>query len=250
MYKEKIILGQGIGRSFTQRVLRVPPVHTEKEPYSFPCFPYKRTTTWVPGLPKHFAPINSSLSFFSSVSLSLSSMEAPKRSPMGLMIFLLMLALIRGSESGGIAIYWGQNGGEGTLAETCQTGNYAYVNIAFLSTFGNGQTPTLNLASHCDPSSTCSALSTVIKDCQSSGIKVFLSIGGGAGSYSLSSADDARQVGEYLWNNFLGGQSSSRPLGDAVLDGIDFDIEAGTQYWDELARYTYLYSFIHQSFFS
>lgn len=46
-----------------------------------------------------------------------------------------------------------------------------------------------------------------------------------------------RQVANYLWNNFLGGQSSSRPLGDAVLDGIDFDIEGGTtQNWDELAK--------------
>ncbi|PKI66215.1 hypothetical protein CRG98_013383 [Punica granatum] len=41
----------------------------------------------------------------------------------------------------------------------------------------------------------------------------------------------------YLWNNFLGGRSSSRPLGDAVLDGIDFDIEGGTgRHWDDLAR--------------
>lgn len=40
-----------------------------------------------------------------------------------------------------------------------------------------------------------------------------------------------------MWDHFLGGQSSSRPLGDAVLDGIDFDIEGGSnQYWDELAR--------------
>ena len=46
-----------------------------------------------------------------------------------------------------------------------------------------------------------------------------------------------RQVTNYLWNNFLGGQSSSRPLGDAVLDGIDFDIQGGTtQDWDELAK--------------
>ena len=46
-----------------------------------------------------------------------------------------------------------------------------------------------------------------------------------------------RQVANYLWNNFLGGQSSSRPLGDAVLDGIDFDIQGGTtQHWDELAK--------------
>ena len=46
-----------------------------------------------------------------------------------------------------------------------------------------------------------------------------------------------RQVANYLWNNFLGGQSSSRPLGDAVLDGIDFDIVGGTdQHWDDLAK--------------
>ncbi|KAG2725434.1 hypothetical protein I3760_01G065800, partial [Carya illinoinensis] len=33
------------------------------------------------------------------------------------------------------------------------------------------------------------------------------------------------------------GSIQLRPLGDAVLDGIDFDIEGGTtQHWDELAR--------------
>lgn len=70
-----------------------------------------------------------------------------------------------------------------------------------------------------------------------------LSIGGGAGSYYLASSQDAMQVAEYLWNNFLGGSSPSRPLGDAVLDGIDFDIEGGTdQHWDELARYLKSYS--------
>ncbi|KAF2322125.1 hypothetical protein GH714_007046 [Hevea brasiliensis] len=70
-----------------------------------------------------------------------------------------------------------------------------------------------------------------------------LSIGGGAGSYYLASTEDARQVATYLWNNFLGGQSSSRPLGPAVLDGIDFDIEGGTnQHWDDLARFLSAYS--------
>ena len=40
-----------------------------------------------------------------------------------------------------------------------------------------------------------------------------------------------------------GGQSSSRPLGAAVLDGIDFDIEGGsTQHWDDLARSLSAYS--------
>lgn len=64
------------------------------------------------------------------------------------------------------------------------------------------------------------------------------------GSYSLASQADAKNVADYLWNNYLGGKSSSRrPLGDAVLDGIDFDIELGsTRYWDDLARYLSAYS--------
>ncbi|XP_024924881.3 acidic endochitinase-like [Ziziphus jujuba] len=155
-----------------------------------------------------------------------------------LLLFLIVISAFRSSQAAGIAIYWGQFTNEGTLAETCNTGNYQFVNIAFLTTFGNGQTPVLNLAGHCDPGAgTCKSLSADIKACQAKRIKVLLSIGGASGSYSLSSADDAKKVSDYLWNNFLGGQSDSRPFGDAVLDGIDFDIEAGSgQFWDELAR--------------
>ncbi|XP_019190785.1 PREDICTED: acidic endochitinase-like [Ipomoea nil] len=151
---------------------------------------------------------------------------------------LLLLSLINISLGGEIAIYWGQNGGEGTLADTCATNNYNIVNIAFLTTFGSGRTPVLNLAGHCDPGSNqCTGLSDEIRACKSQGIKVMLSIGGGSGSYSLSSADDARNVAQYLWDNYLGGQSGSRPLGDEVLDGIDFDIESGGgQFYDELAK--------------
>ncbi|KAG6649900.1 acidic endochitinase-like isoform X2 [Carya illinoinensis] len=165
-------------------------------------------------------------------------MAAQKQASISLLFSLLIISLYKSSQAAGIAIYWGQRTDEGTLADTCATGNYQYVNIAFLSTFGNGQTPVLNLAGHCNPSANgCAGQSTDIKACQARGIKVLLSIGGSSGSYSLSSADDAKQVANYLWNNFLGGQSNSRPLGDAVLDGIDFDIEAGSgQPWDELAR--------------
>ncbi|XP_010915157.1 acidic endochitinase [Elaeis guineensis] len=161
-----------------------------------------------------------------------------------LLLSLFVFALFDSSYAGGIAIYWGQNGNEGSLADTCATGRYKFVNVAFLSTFGNGQNPTINLAGHCDPTSNgCAFLSSQIQACQGQGLKVMLSIGGGAGSYSLASSDDAKQVADYLWNNFLGGQSPSRPLGDAVLDGIDFDIEGGTtQHWDELANYLSGYS--------
>ncbi|XP_074283964.1 acidic endochitinase Pun g 14, amyloplastic-like [Silene latifolia] len=45
------------------------------------------------------------------------------------------------------------------------------------------------------------------------------------------------EVATFLWNNFLGGTSTSRPFGNAILDGIDFDIEAGTgANYDVLAK--------------
>ncbi|CAN1149015.1 Acidic endochitinase [Linum perenne] len=152
---------------------------------------------------------------------------------------LLFVSAIISSEAGGISIYWGQNEQEGTLAETCATGNYHYVNIAFLSAFGNGQKPQINLAGHCDPTNKgCAGLTSDINSCQAKGVKVLLSIGGGTGGYNLASTQDARQVSTYLWDNFLGGQSSNRPFGPAVFDGIDFDIEGGTnKHWDELARF-------------
>ncbi|XP_022147474.1 acidic endochitinase-like [Momordica charantia] len=166
-----------------------------------------------------------------------------------LLCFMVILTVMAKSNAGKIAIYWGQNGNEGTLADTCATGNYQIVILAFLSVFGNGQKPQINLAGHCDPfSNGCTKLTSDVKSCQARGIKVILSIGGGVGSYFLSSSADARKVAIYLWNNFLGGNisSSSRPLGSVVLDGIDFDIEGGTtQHWDELARF--LSEFGHRS---
>ncbi|CAN1238071.1 Acidic endochitinase [Linum grandiflorum] len=126
---------------------------------------------------------------------------------------VFFLSAIVGCEAGGISIYWGQNGQEGTLAETCATRNYDYVNIAFLSAFGNGLPPVINLAGHCDPTNNGCA-----------GVKVLLSIGGGAGGYYLASKQDAQQVATYLWDNFLGGKSSARPRGT-------------NQHWDDLARF-------------
>ncbi|XP_020259646.1 acidic endochitinase-like [Asparagus officinalis] len=158
--------------------------------------------------------------------------------------FLLLASVFTFSNAGKISIYWGQNGNEGTLAETCATGDYSFVNLAFLSSFGAGRNPQLNLAGHCDPySNGCTGLSSNITFCQSKGVKVILSIGGGAGAYSIASQDDAKQLAQYIWNNYLGGQSPKRPLGDAVLDGVDFDIESGgPDHYDDLATYLSAYS--------
>ncbi|KAG6656042.1 hypothetical protein CIPAW_05G259300 [Carya illinoinensis] len=152
---------------------------------------------------------------------------------------LIILTLFKTSHAGGIAIYWGQNGNEGTLSDICAMGRYLYVNIAFLNIFGNGQTPEINFAGHCNPASNgCTIVSDGIRSCQKLGIKVMLSIGGGVGNYSFTSSKDAKKVARFLWKNFLGCKSSSRSLGDVVLDSIDFDIELGsTQYWQDIARY-------------
>ncbi|CAD6229011.1 unnamed protein product [Miscanthus lutarioriparius] len=154
------------------------------------------------------------------------------------LIAILLLALLVTSHAGGIAVYWGQNTGEATLFATCASRKYQFVILAFVSQFGQGRAPQLDLSGHCDASSGgCSDLSDDIRSCQRRGVKVLLSIGGGVGKYGLSSAADARLVAAYLWNSYLGGTSSSRPLGDAVLDGIDFDIELGSaKFWDNLAR--------------
>ncbi|XP_062074949.1 hevamine-A-like [Humulus lupulus] len=157
---------------------------------------------------------------------------------LSLALSVVYSVLSQTSNAGDIAIYWGQASNEGTLLETCNSGRYKYVILSFLNKFGNGQTPELNLASHCNPASGgCRVASKGIKACQKKGIKVLLSIGGGIGKYTLTSRADAKKVADYLWNNFLGGKSNSRPLGDAVLDGIDFDIELGnTQHYDDLAK--------------
>ncbi|KAJ8556217.1 hypothetical protein K7X08_022975 [Anisodus acutangulus] len=120
---------------------------------------------------------------------------------------LLILASVALLDAGGIAIYWGQITNEGTLAETCASGIYKFVNLGFLNTFGTGQNPMINLAGHCDPTlGGCTNLSSDI---------VLLSIGGG----------------------------ESQALADAVLDGIDFDIEGGMdEHWDDLAGFLSLWS--------
>ncbi|KAI9110332.1 hypothetical protein K1719_018774 [Acacia pycnantha] len=153
-----------------------------------------------------------------------------------LLPFLLFIQICS-PKSDDIAVLWSQNGNEGNLTETCAAGRYSFILIGLLSSFGNGETPQLSLASHCDPSSSgCSGIGRDIKYCQHQGIKVMLSIGG-TGGYSLSSNADSKNVSDYLWNNFLGGSSSSRPLGDAILDGIDFYIESSEKYWEDLAIY-------------
>ncbi|KAK6117677.1 hypothetical protein DH2020_048580 [Rehmannia glutinosa] len=92
--------------------------------------------------------------------------------PIMILIAFSLISSSHSQTSCGISVYWGQNTGKGTLRDACATNNYKYVNIAFLTTFGDTDS-------------------------------VF-----------------------------------SRPLGNIVLDGVDFAIESAgfNVYWDDLAR--------------
>ncbi|KAK3165145.1 hypothetical protein QOZ80_1AG0029480 [Eleusine coracana subsp. coracana] len=166
---------------------------------------------------------------------------------------LLVLAHVAAA-SVNISVYWGQNGDEGSLVETCRTGRYALVIIAFLSESANTRKPALNLAGHCNGTSgTCASLATDIASCQSSGVKVLLSIRG-SGVYAIAGGDpsaaeqyrfpfslEEQELANFLWNSFLGGDGGtflSRPFGSAELDGIDFNIynDLAANYYNDLAK--------------
>lgn len=65
----------------------------------------------------------------------------------------------------------------------------------------------------------CDFLASDIETCQAAGKIVTLSLGGATGSDTFSSASQAESFADLIWDEFLGGSSSTRPFGSAVLDG-------------------------------
>lgn len=85
------------------------------------------------------------------------------------------------------------------VAQTCSNG-------------GNGTFPGTSLTK-------CKKLSADIKACQAKGKSITLSLGGAVGSVSFKGDAQARAFADTIWKLFLGGNSTMRPFGDAVLDG-------------------------------
>ncbi|KAF9561291.1 Chitinase 1 [Mortierella alpina] len=145
--------------------------------------------------------------------------------------------------------YWGQNsyGASGgdmrlwqkPLADYCQTSDGEDVLVlAFLHVFNSAQRalPRMDLSNQCNPISVfpgtsllhCPQTGAGVKLCQSKGKAVLLSLGGAAGAYGFTNDAEARDFAHMIWRLFLGGSSPTRPLDDAVLDGVDLDIEGGS----------------------
>ncbi|KAF7306627.1 Glycoside hydrolase family 18 protein [Mycena indigotica] len=148
-----------------------------------------------------------------------------------------------------VAVYWGQNSvgansanppssWQKPLAFYCNDNAVDVFPIAFVNVFfSTGGLPSLNLANTCNPTDNatfpgsslpnCASLASDIQTCQSKGKLVTLSLGGATGGVGFSSDDQGTAFAQTIWNLFLGGSSSTRPFGSAVLDGVDLDIESG-----------------------
>ncbi|KAJ6494646.1 glycoside hydrolase family 18 protein [Mycena vitilis] len=154
------------------------------------------------------------------------------------------------TRSDNLAVYWGQNsygalnaGDPGnwqkTISTYCQDSVINAIPIAFLDIFSStGGFPDLNLANICNPTDSgvfpgtglanCQFLAAGIQGCQAAGKIVTLSLGGASGAGATFSSDaQGKAFADTVWNLFLGGSSSTRPFGAAVLDGVDLDIEGG-----------------------
>ncbi|XP_034709624.1 acidic endochitinase-like [Vitis riparia] len=138
-----------------------------------------------------------------------------------------------------ISTYWGTDARDGGLKNACDTSLYSIVNIGFVDRFGYDWPPKLNIHTCNASEDGCRNVSAEIEYCQKNGVKVLISIGGPGGDYNLPSSGYAKMFAEYLWNAYLGGNKSSvdRPFGDAILNGVDFFIQAGSGlHWDVLAK--------------
>ena len=106
--------------------------------------------------------------------------------------------------------------------------------IAFLNVFfGPGNAPSINLANvrnplivlrllYAFPGTTlpiCSSLAPDIVARQAKGKIVTLSLGRATGAVGFHSDGQATTFGLTIWDMFLGGTSSTRPFGSAILEG-------------------------------
>ncbi|KIY68844.1 glycoside hydrolase family 18 protein [Cylindrobasidium torrendii FP15055 ss-10] len=146
-------------------------------------------------------------------------------------------------------MYWGQNsygaanpdtaGWQKNLATYCDDDTINVVPLAFVNVFfSTGDLPELNMANSCNNVDNgmlegsalpdCTSMAADIKTCQDKGKLVTLSLGGATGSATFTDDAQAETFAETIWNVFMGGESTVRPFGDAVLDGVDLDIEGGS----------------------
>lgn len=79
--------------------------------------------------------------------------------------------------------------------------------------------PILNLDVHCDlPFGRWARFASNIATCQREGMEVLLSLNGGVSGYLFDSADEAREMAQHIWDNFMRGSDDNI---------INLEIESG-----------------------
>lgn len=153
-----------------------------------------------------------------------------------------------------LVLYWGQNSygavnpndpanWQKNIGFYCDDDTVDTIPIAFVDVFqGAGGLPEINLANTCNTDNgneffngtellDCSFLAADIQKCQAKGKTVTISIGGATGGGVPSAA-----FADTIWDTFLGGSSETRPFGDAILDGVDLDIEGGSTSYNDFVN--------------
>lgn len=140
-----------------------------------------------------------------------------------------------------VAVYYGQTplSSSTSLTSQCASPDIDIIILAFIisRTSGSSPYPTLNLAGACTEQTlemvakasgllSCPKLAEEIKTCQGVyGKKVLMSIGGATSGVYFGGADQARDLGDKLWEVFGPPgkiEDGLRPFGSVVLDGFDF----------------------------
>lgn len=156
-------------------------------------------------------------------------------------------ALSARDNKGQTVLYWGQNSPSvtenGDLSTYCnKDSGVDIVILSFLSKFGKGTVipggafdRSCGVEAGTGNPKGCEYLAKQIKTCQSAGVKVLLSLGGGVNTYSLSSKDEAEKIAQNVWDAYgpPGSSKIPRPFGDVALDGYDLDVEnsKGSNYY-------------------
>ncbi|CAA7258784.1 unnamed protein product [Cyclocybe aegerita] len=151
-----------------------------------------------------------------------------------------LVAAFSNSRKDNLAVYWGQDsaGHQQRLGFYCEDDTIDVIPMAFLYTFfGKGGQPVIDFSNICSRGSNnfagtdladCSFMASDIQKCQAKGKLVTLSLGGATAKVGFNSDAQAAGFARVIWDMFLGGNGTVRPLGDAILDGIDLDIENGS----------------------
>lgn len=138
-----------------------------------------------------------------------------------------------------MAVYYGQTPATAgvSVGEMCQNENVDIVVLAFLTDFyGPGGFPTVNFGAACSGHTpqmesagatgllSCPDMASQIKQCQGSGKKVLLSLGGSLATSAFPDDSKATEFANRLWDLFGAGtgvDAGLRPFGDVTIDGFD-----------------------------